>query len=106
MRLSLFKAGMNVRYVNLNGMNFCYAERGIVGRETTIVFIHGFSSSKEWWLPIIQYMSPETHIVVFDIPGHGSTDVPSELEQVTREGKAIFALPGKKVFIGKKRGKY
>jgi pimeloyl-ACP methyl ester carboxylesterase len=51
------RAGLNKRFLSIdNGKTmFCYCEKGTkVAKQSSIVFIHGFSGDKYAWLNIIK----------------------------------------------------
>ncbi|UJR14458.1 hypothetical protein I4U23_001455 [Adineta vaga] len=53
---------------------FSYYEKGkpILG-QASMLFIHGFSSNKEAWLPVMQFIPDEYHSILIDLPRHGET---------------------------------
>ncbi len=54
-RFALYMSGLRLRYVTAGRYRYCYAERGTLRSDkTTILFIHGFSSSKDMWTNVVQ----------------------------------------------------
>ena len=54
-RFGLKKAGMTVHCRQLGGATLCYAERGVASPDhSSIIFIHGFGSSKDNWLSVVE----------------------------------------------------
>ncbi|CAF3072568.1 unnamed protein product [Rotaria sp. Silwood2] len=54
--------------------SFSYSEKGSRNPEKpSIVFVHGLSSNKETWIPIIKNISGDYHCITVDLPGHGET---------------------------------
>ncbi|CAF4089184.1 unnamed protein product [Rotaria sordida] len=52
----------------------CYCEKGVeVVGQPSLVFIHGFSSSKSTWLSVIKHIPDRYHCIAVDLPGHGET---------------------------------
>ncbi|CAF2160290.1 unnamed protein product [Rotaria magnacalcarata] len=54
--------------------SFSYTEKGSRNREKpSIVFVHGLSSNKETWIPIVKNIPSDYHCITVDLPGHGET---------------------------------
>lgn len=57
-RFSAFQAGLKKRFLSLDNdknITFCYYEKGSrVPGQSSMIFIHGFSSSKEAWCSLIE----------------------------------------------------
>jgi hypothetical protein len=57
-RLSALQAGLKKRFLLLNNnknLRFCYYEKGLrIPGQSSMIFIHGFSSNKEAWLSLIE----------------------------------------------------
>ncbi len=43
------------------------------GEGDTILLVHGFQSSKSYWLPYIKQLVKNHHVIALDLPGHGNT---------------------------------
>ncbi len=41
------------------------------GKGPTLLLLHGFGDGKEAWLPAAQYLTPNFHVVIPDLPGWG-----------------------------------
>lgn len=54
----------------------CYG----ANNEKTIVFVHGWSLSKEVWRPQIALLKDRFRIITFDLRGHGASDRPEDLQ--------------------------
>ncbi|XP_051933029.1 monoacylglycerol lipase abhd6-B-like [Hippocampus zosterae] len=68
------KLGLVVRYSYSGSYRFCYFSRGTPGgAKPSLLLLHGFSASKDMWLPFIKYVPAEQHIVCVDMPGHEGT---------------------------------
>jgi len=52
---------------------FEYAEGG---KGETLVFIHGFQSSKSYWLPYCKKFVNDYRIILLDLPSHGNSSAP------------------------------
>jgi 3-oxoadipate enol-lactonase len=60
--------------VQLNDIALQYFEHGPL-QGIPIVFIHGFPFSHKMWEPQIQNLPTHIHGIVYDVRGHGSSDV-------------------------------
>jgi pimeloyl-ACP methyl ester carboxylesterase len=58
-------------YYNDNKDFFEYLEGG--EGEDTVLLVHGFQSSKNYWIPFIKKLNKDFHIVALDLPGHGNS---------------------------------
>jgi abhydrolase domain-containing protein 6 len=84
MRLRIKKAGMAVKYEQLGGTTFCYAERGTPSPDrSSIIFVHGFTSAKDSWLTIIEGLPQDQHVVAVDLLGHGESSLPAAFEHAS-----------------------
>ncbi|CAF0979486.1 unnamed protein product [Didymodactylos carnosus] len=74
-RISAFRAGVKNHSIRVGeNAKFSYGEKGVkVLGQPTILFVHGLSSNKETFLPIIKDIPDIYHVVTVDLPGHGST---------------------------------
>ncbi|CAH1785015.1 unnamed protein product [Owenia fusiformis] len=74
MRYGMRSAGLKIKTIEGNDITFCYAERGIPNPDVpSLLFIHGFTASKDMWSTIIKKMPQNLHTIVVDLPGHGDT---------------------------------
>src|SRR5579871_6148328 len=48
------------------------------GSGAPMVLLHGLSSSKEAWLPVIPTLTSHWHIYIPDLRGHGQSDHPAD----------------------------
>uniref|UniRef100_A0A3Q3WZ72 AB hydrolase-1 domain-containing protein n=1 Tax=Mola mola TaxID=94237 RepID=A0A3Q3WZ72_MOLML len=73
-RVLRFRLGLVVRYSYSGSYCFCYSSRGTPGGATpSLLLLHGFSASKDMWLPVIEYLPKSQHVVCVDMPGHEGT---------------------------------
>ena len=42
----------------------------------TIVLVHGYPDTKDVWLPVIELLAPEFHVVAYDVRGAGASSAP------------------------------
>jgi pimeloyl-ACP methyl ester carboxylesterase len=66
-------------WADIGGVRVCYLEAG-VEREEAMVFIHGWSGNVHNWWDQYEYFSRRRHVLVFDLPGHGKSDKPADVE--------------------------
>jgi 2-succinyl-6-hydroxy-2,4-cyclohexadiene-1-carboxylate synthase len=64
---------MRISLVTAGDLTWRIAETGRDG--PPVVFLHGFTGSGEFWLPIAERLAPRTCILP-DLPGHGGTTAP------------------------------
>eukprot|EP00111_Clytia_hemisphaerica_P003752 TCONS_00010778-protein len=79
-----FLGGFESKTVKPSNSNqtFSYMERGHRSKDhNTVVFIHGFTATKESFADVSKYLSTKYHIVSLDLPGHGMTsgDTPDDV---------------------------
>ncbi|KAI8518303.1 Alpha beta hydrolase [Branchiostoma belcheri] len=71
----IWRAGLTVRFVTVEGYRLAYAERGRPSdTQPSVVFLHGFSTSKDTWANFIKALPQNLHIITLDLPGHGESD--------------------------------
>ena len=70
-----FKRGLTVKYAKIHeSLTLSYMERGsIASCDSTLMMLHGFSSSKDQFSDMIKYLPPHIHVVAVDMPGHGGS---------------------------------
>ncbi|XP_055862182.1 monoacylglycerol lipase ABHD6-like [Biomphalaria glabrata] len=74
-----YHAGMKINYVGDEEMIFCYGERNRPqANKPSIVFVHGFSSSKDQWISCFKGLPQDLHMIALDLPGHGFSSFPPE----------------------------
>jgi len=64
------------------------------GRGSTIVLVHGLGSRAEHWLPVARKLARQFRVVLLELPGHGSSDMPEpfSLDRATEAlGQALAA---------------
>jgi pimeloyl-ACP methyl ester carboxylesterase len=63
-------AGADVRYKTVDGERWSYLE---AGRGDLIVLVHGYTGSKENWLPVIADLAEKHRVIAVDLPGWGES---------------------------------
>lgn len=68
---------MESRQIIINGSALSYATAG--KGERSLVFLHGWRSSKEAWLPVAQHIENSGYRLIFvDLPGFGASETPKK----------------------------
>ncbi|XP_078105366.1 monoacylglycerol lipase abhd6-A-like [Sander vitreus] len=68
------RLGLVVRYSHSAGYRFCYCSRGTPGGASpSLLLLHGFSATKDMWLPVVKHLPRDQHVVCVDMPGHEGT---------------------------------
>ena len=64
-----------------------------MGRGPTIVFVHGLGAARMDWMPTARKLISRYHVVLVDVPGHGSSALPEpfSLEACAEQVDAILA---------------
>ena len=64
----------------IDGMNISYMDRPAKDdNQPTLVFIHGITSQKLGWIPLLRQLPSTWRIVALDLPGHGESDFSEDL---------------------------
>jgi pimeloyl-ACP methyl ester carboxylesterase len=63
-------AGADVRYKDIQGERWSYLE---AGQGELIVLVHGYTGSKENWLPIMGDLAKTHRVIAVDLPGWGES---------------------------------
>ncbi|NGX29553.1 MAG: Lipase 1 [Candidatus Anoxychlamydiales bacterium] len=64
---------LEVKNITLDNNNFEYVE----GRDgEPMVFVHGFQSTKSYWVPYFKKLHNKYKIIAMDLPGHGNSSRP------------------------------
>ena len=63
-------AGATVKYKMVEGERWSYLE---AGQGELIVLVHGYTGSKENWLPVIRALSKDHRVIAVDLPGWGES---------------------------------
>ncbi|XP_077865157.1 monoacylglycerol lipase abhd6-A-like [Saccoglossus kowalevskii] len=73
-QLMLYRAGLCVKYLYIGDYRYCYAEKGKgKSNKPTMLFLHGFSTSKDMYCSVVMALAKDLHIILLDMPGHGYT---------------------------------
>ena len=72
--IARWQAGLETHYQQVGQHRWPYLEGGAEHGET-IVFIHGFSSKKEYWIGMMEHFAGQYHVITPDIPGFGDNKI-------------------------------
>ncbi|MBK8184020.1 MAG: acetoin dehydrogenase dihydrolipoyllysine-residue acetyltransferase subunit [Candidatus Competibacteraceae bacterium] len=83
------EAGSVFHTVEVDGIGVRYARRGPEDG-TPVLFIHGFGGDLDNWLFNIDAVAEQSPVIVFDLPGHGQSDV--QLPGLSLDALAAFVV--------------
>lgn len=66
-------ANLTIKSVDIPDFRIVYAEGGA---GDTIIMVHGFGKSKDDWLQIAKYFTPNYRVIIPDLPGFGDSSKP------------------------------
>ncbi len=94
--ISKWRGKLDLKSVQVDKHRWPYIEGGSQNTET-IVFIHGFGSSKEPWIPMMSYFGKKYHVVAPDLPGFAKNKIVNGVKytipvQVERLDKFMTAI--------------
>jgi NAD(P)-dependent dehydrogenase (short-subunit alcohol dehydrogenase family)/pimeloyl-ACP methyl ester carboxylesterase len=75
--------GVQQRTVARDSVALSVLEGGDRSRPT-IVLVHGYPDTKDVWLPVIERLTPEFHVIAYDVRGAGASSAP--------RGPAAYAI--------------
>lgn len=101
---------MEKHCIHVNGIDMVYEECG-VGKEKSIVLLHGFCGSSHYWHKVCPLLSDSYHIIMPQLRGHGETSVPEGVYTMEMMAEDILALldmlkVDKTVMLGHSLGGY
>lgn len=94
-------AQVELKTVQFNGVKQSYRE---AGQGKTLVLLHGISSGSGSWIRQIQDLSQDFHIIAWDAPGYGKSDVlntdqPTSIDYAKRLKGMLDALNVKDIIL-------
>jgi pimeloyl-ACP methyl ester carboxylesterase len=100
---SKWKGGIDTKSVQVDKHLWPYLEGGSLDKET-IVFVHGFGSSKEPWISMIAHFGKTYHVLAPDLPGFARNEyITGESyiisDQVVRLNDFLLALGIERVHL-------
>lgn len=81
----------HLHQVELGGTPVNYVDLGSGGREP-IVFVHGLGGQWQNWLENLPRAALERRVIALDLPGFGSTPMPSDKITISGYGRCVDAL--------------
>ncbi len=63
----------------------------VVGEGEPLLLLHGFTGSGEDWTPFLEDWKNNHQLLIVDLPGHGQTQCPDDLENYSMEA-TVYAL--------------
>lgn len=85
------RLGLQVHYLYSGTYRFCYSTRGTPGGAApSLLLLHGFSATKDMWLPVVKFLPRRLHVVCVDMPGHEGT---------SRTGAHDYSIQGQVVRV-------
>lgn len=79
------------RVVTVAGPDLNVREYGTSDPKGSIVLLHGYASSIEWWGDVAPKLAEETgrHVIAIDLVGHGGSESPIEADAYGAEGQSL-----------------
>ncbi len=63
------------RQIGVDGLRLSYLERGSAARnQPSLVLLHGLMGCAETFLPLMDHLRPDLHVVALDLPGAGESE--------------------------------
>lgn len=72
-------AGLTSKTMRVGDVVWSYSEGGQVGKPT-LLLIHGMTSSRDTWNPVVRALAQNYHVIIPDLPGSGSTQAPKDID--------------------------
>ena len=67
------------RFAILDGVATRYYASERIGDRPVVMLIHGYMESIESWEELIGMLEPHVGVVALDLPGHGVSELPSDV---------------------------
>lgn len=108
MRYQAYRSGVEIKFVGNQDRVFCYGEKNRPqANKASFLFLHGFTSSKDQWVPIMRRLPANLHMIALDLPGHGDSSKPEEDSNMSFESAVdhvnlfleLANLEGRKVHV-------
>ncbi len=66
---------MERRQIRVEGLHLSYLERGRAAKDQpSLVLLHGLMGCAETFVPLVEHLRPDLHIVALDLPGAGQSE--------------------------------
>lgn len=72
-------AGLQTKSIRIGDIVWSYTEGGLKTKPT-ILLIHGIGGNKDTWNDVARTLTQHYHVIIPDLPGSGSTQVPKDFD--------------------------
>jgi len=63
---------MERRQIKIDGLSLSYLEKGMAAKDQpSLVLLHGLMGCADTFVPLMQELHPDLHVIALDLPGHG-----------------------------------
>ena len=69
-------ANLKIKSVDIEGVRIVYAE---AGTGDIVIMLHGLGGSKDDWLQIAKYFTPNYRVIIPDLPGYGESSKSADI---------------------------
>lgn len=67
-------AGTTEHQADIDGIRWSYLEAGEADKQPPLVLVHGFTGSKDNWLPIVPALAADRRVLIPDLPGWNDSE--------------------------------
>jgi pimeloyl-ACP methyl ester carboxylesterase len=83
---------MERRHIQLDGLRLSYLEQGAGARDAqTLVLVHGLMGCAETFVPLMQELGPEFHLIALDLPGSGLSERREDIDATLASNGELLA---------------
>jgi len=75
-------ANLKIKSVDIEGVRIVYAE---AGTGDIVIMLHGLGGSKDDWLQIAKYFTPNYRVIIPDLPGYGESSKSADININSRK---------------------
>jgi pimeloyl-ACP methyl ester carboxylesterase len=69
------------RHIHLDGLRLAYLEQGMpAAGQPSLILLHGLMGCADTFLPLMQQIGPQQHILALDLPGSGGSERRSDID--------------------------
>ena len=87
MKLRIELKTMRKEIISINGVDYCIHQSANQTSLPVIVFLHGFTGSKNTWAEIINLLNGSYHTIAIDLMGHGETSMPQDFNRYSMDNQ-------------------
>ena len=80
--------GATISSVTVKGLEISYLDKkpeSFSSDSPTVVLVHGFTSNKLSWIPVIKILPKSWRVVALDLPGHGDSGFRNDFSYSTSD---------------------